>query len=146
MTWGDFIHWPPGQMCCRVFKLLQKNQQTAINVSNCLWSDVYWNSLSDKICISFTNVHVNFYCLQNFAWSHKTIIKLINVLSCIVQMTGFWNSLSAINHMSRWPKGLRRPVEIEVSLVRFPSETSFFILNFRFFPFLIDRWSPCKRN
>ena len=28
---------------------------------------MYWNRLSDKICISLTNVDILYYCLQNFA-------------------------------------------------------------------------------
>ena len=37
------------------------------NVSNWLWLYKYWNRLSDKICISFTNVDVIYLCLQTFA-------------------------------------------------------------------------------
>ena len=37
---------------------------------------MYCNGLSDKICISFTNVDVICYCLHfKFVWIHKTIIK-----------------------------------------------------------------------
>ena len=44
---------------------------------------IYWNWLSDKICISFTNVDVISYCLQNLVWIHETIIHLINVLASV---------------------------------------------------------------
>ena len=32
--------------------------------------------LSDKTCISFTNVDIIYYCIQDFAWIHQIIIYL----------------------------------------------------------------------
>ena len=53
---------------------------------------MYWNRLSDKICISF-----KYFFLQNFAWIHKIIINLIHVLSCVIHATGFCNSFKRNN-------------------------------------------------
>ena len=39
-------------------------------------------TVRNKICISFTNVEVIYYCLQNCVWSNLTIINLISCLHC----------------------------------------------------------------
>ena len=57
-----------------------------------LMIDVYWNRLAGKICISFANVDVIYWCLQNFAYKQNIIINLINALSCVIDMRGFWNT------------------------------------------------------
>ena len=41
-----------------------------VHVWDWFWLDVYWNWLSDKICISFTNIDVIYYFLQNFVWAN----------------------------------------------------------------------------
>ena len=75
--------------CSVPFKTLAENNTRQYKVSNLLLLGVHWNRLSDKVCISYTNVDVIHFCLRNFARIHKTIINLINVLSCIIYMTGF---------------------------------------------------------
>ena len=41
----------------------------------------YVLELSGKICISFTNIDVIYYCLQNFVWTNQTLINFILSLS-----------------------------------------------------------------
>ena len=43
--------------------------------------DVYWNWLSDIICISFTNKDVVYFCLQNVERTNQIIINFILALS-----------------------------------------------------------------
>ena len=42
----------------------EQKQRAMTHVSNWLWLEVYWNRLSDKICISFTNVDIINYCIR----------------------------------------------------------------------------------
>ena len=107
---------------------------------------MHFNRLSDKICISFTNVDVIYYCLHsNFAWIHNTctIIKC----KCIVLCYSWQDServLNAGKQMARWSKGLGVRLESKWSPVRFPVETFFSYWIFRLFPFLTVRRYPCK--
>ena len=55
---------------------------------------VYWNWLSGKISISFTNKDVIYHCLQNFAWTNKTIINFILSLSHVLIDSSVNTSLS----------------------------------------------------
>ena len=41
---------------------------------------MYWNCLSDKVSVPFTNVDVIYYSLYNFARTHQNIFNLIHVL------------------------------------------------------------------
>ena len=88
---------------------------------------MYLSRLSDKICISLkTNVDVIYYCLQNLACKHKTIMKW----NCIIMCYSLHDSESVLNakkHLS-WGqsvKGVR--LESQESLVQFPAETYIFI-------------------
>ena len=66
---------------------------------------VYWNRMSDKICISVTNTDVIYGCLLDFAWTHQTTINLINALSCVhlIDMSGFCKSLKREHNIARFP-------------------------------------------
>ena len=76
--------------------------------------DVYRSWLSDKIFISFTNVDVIYYCLQNFIWTNNSY------LHCLQQIVNCQR-----NRLIRGPT-----LGNEGPLVRFLVEAYIFILNF----------------
>ena len=70
----------------------------------------YWNWLSDKIRISFTNIHVdvNYYCIQNFVWTNQTIINFTLALSHMLIDSSVKSSvkvLTSCRQLSRQPSG-----------------------------------------
>ena len=107
---------------------------------------MYCNRLSSKICNSFTNVDVIYYCLHfNFAWIHKTIIKC----KCIVICYSWQNServLNATNQLPRWPSGLGVRLVSQGPLARFPAEKYIFILSFWLVSVPYSSADYCKWN
>ena len=56
----------------------------------------------------FTNVGVIYYCLQNFAWTHQTIINLIHVLSGLLILLICQDRVRVQTkdcQLSAWPNG-----------------------------------------
>ena len=108
---GRFRPRGHGGRCFLVSETLAEVYKTRQhNVSNWLWSDVYWKRLSDKICFSFTNVDVIYVYFLNFAWKHKTIINLINVLPWVSIWQDSERISNATKHLSPWQSGLMHPV------------------------------------
>ena len=64
-----------------IFLRYFRSTRVAMHVWNWFWLDVYWNWLSDKICISFTSTDVIYYYFQNLVWTNRTIINFILALS-----------------------------------------------------------------
>ena len=119
------IQWSDRE--CRGVSKLWKNQHAAIHCIKLM----YWNRLSDKICISFTNVEVINYCLQNYAWIHKTTIKCKYIVICY----SWQNSYSFKRNKTSVP------------VTKQVKETYIFIFNFfTCFLFLTAQYSPCKWN
>ena len=116
------------------FKLLQYGEVTgnAWGVSNTWqynngYNNTYCNIISDKICISFADVDVIYYCL------HLNFNSLISCISTCLE-TPYTLPVTSLycnsNQLSRWPSGLDVRLEIKRSLVRYSAETYISILNF----------------
>ena len=118
----------PATLCCPVFRFnhraigtvndimfkflhycLRYFQSTGVtmHVLNLCWLDVYKNWLSDKIYISFTNIDIIYYSIQNFVWANANQIIIsssitLYFLSLFFHSHIFSAMFSNDNHVHKW--------------------------------------------